>query len=187
MTTQKFYRVNGGSTQLEGVTPDITLPDSYAYLETGERENDYPMPWDKIAPAKYRRVPEYTAALPQVRDLSAARVANSAALQAIDAYAKELRTDRDETEVSLNLEVYTADQKAREIESKEYKDLFEPIADLSSDNLKLDKLQLESADEGKLKRNEDFRDRARKDVQLYETVQIVGDMVRTDARVAERQ
>ena len=39
------------------VTPDIKLPDSYAYLETGERENDYPMPWDKIAPARYTRDP----------------------------------------------------------------------------------------------------------------------------------
>ena len=187
VTTQKFYRVNGGSTQLEGVTPDIILPDSYAYLETGERENDYPMPWDKIAPAKYQRVPEYTASLPAVRDLSAARVADNAAMQAIDEYARELKADRDETEVSLNLETYAADQAEREADSKEYKDLFETIDDLSAENLRLDKLQLENADEGKLKRNEDFIERARKDVQLYEAVQIVGDMIRTDVRVAERQ
>ena len=187
VTTQKFYRVNGGSTQLEGVTPDIILPDNYAYLETGERENDYPMPWDKIAPAKYSRVPEYTAALPKVAALSAERVGQSDALQAIDKYARDLKSDRDETEVSLNLATYAADQKSRAEESEAYKDLFDTIEDLQADNLKLDKLQLENADEGKLDRNQDFIKRARKDVQLYETVKIVGDMIRTDSRVAERR
>ena len=52
-TTQKFYRINGGSTQLEGVSSDIAMPDRYAYLKMGERDTDNAMPWDKIDPATY--------------------------------------------------------------------------------------------------------------------------------------
>ena len=40
MTTQKFYRINGGSTQLKGVVPDIILPDTYHYIKTGEKDYD---------------------------------------------------------------------------------------------------------------------------------------------------
>lgn len=186
VTTQKFYRVNGGSTQLEGVTPDIRLPDSYAYLETGERENDYPLQWDKIAPARYSRTPDYTAKLSEVRDRSEARTRTAPAFRAIDLYAKELRAERDETEVSLKLDDFKRDQKQRNEESKKYRELFKEIKDLEAYNLKLDKLQLESADEGKAKRNEDFIERVRKDLHLYETVQVLNDLVKTDIRIAQR-
>jgi len=40
-TTQKFYRINGGSTQLEGVSSDIVMPDRYAYLKMGERDVEF--------------------------------------------------------------------------------------------------------------------------------------------------
>ncbi len=49
VTMQKFYRINGGTTQLKGVIPDITLPDPYAYIDMGEKELDFPLPWDEIA------------------------------------------------------------------------------------------------------------------------------------------
>ena len=186
VTTQKFYRVNGGSTQLEGVTPDILLPDSYAYLETGERENDYPLQWDKIAPADYVRTPAYVASLDEVRNRSTERIKENPVFQAIDNYARELRTERDETQVSLNLAEYTADQTVRSAESKAYKALFKAIDDLEVMNLKLDKLQLEGADEGKIGRNEDFIERVKKDIHLYEAVLIVNDLVETDVKVAER-
>jgi carboxyl-terminal processing protease len=54
LTTQKFYRVNGGSTQFKGVMSDIVVPDLYSYLDEGEKESDYPLKWDEIQPARYR-------------------------------------------------------------------------------------------------------------------------------------
>ena len=57
ITNQKFYRINGGATQLKGVMPDVILPDPYAFIEVGEKEMDYPMPWDEIMKATYD---EYT-------------------------------------------------------------------------------------------------------------------------------
>lgn len=48
LTFQKFYRVNGGSTQLKGVVPDIIMPDSYEYLKIREKDNPNSLPWDAI-------------------------------------------------------------------------------------------------------------------------------------------
>ena len=53
LTIQKFYRINGGSTQLEGVKPDIILPSRYTYMEIGEKEYSNPLPYDQIPKANY--------------------------------------------------------------------------------------------------------------------------------------
>ena len=53
-TTQKYYRINGGSTQLEGVKSDIVLPNRYSYMDMGEKDQDNPLPWDEIQPATYK-------------------------------------------------------------------------------------------------------------------------------------
>ena len=54
ITTDKFYRINGGSTQLEGVKSDIVFPGRYSYIETGEQAQDNPLSWDQISPADYQ-------------------------------------------------------------------------------------------------------------------------------------
>lgn len=53
LTFQKFYRINGGSTQLKGVVPDIVMPDTYEYLEFREKDNSNSLPWDEIPKADY--------------------------------------------------------------------------------------------------------------------------------------
>ena len=52
-TTQKYYRINGGSTQLEGVKSDVVVPNRYSYIDIGERDQENPLPWDKIDSADY--------------------------------------------------------------------------------------------------------------------------------------
>ena len=52
-TTQKFYRINGGSTQLGGVKSDVVVLDRYSYIDIGERDQEKTLAWDKIAPAEY--------------------------------------------------------------------------------------------------------------------------------------
>ena len=52
-TTQKFYRINGGSTQLEGVKSDVVVPDRYSYIDIGEKDQENPLPWDKIDAVDY--------------------------------------------------------------------------------------------------------------------------------------
>jgi carboxyl-terminal processing protease len=57
MTTQKFYRVSGESTQYRGIVPDIVLPDRGKYNEYGERYLDYSLPWDSIDPVDHKEWP----------------------------------------------------------------------------------------------------------------------------------
>ncbi len=54
LTFQKFYRVNGGSTQLKGVVPDIIMPDTYEYLKIREKDNPNSLPWDAIPQTAYQ-------------------------------------------------------------------------------------------------------------------------------------
>jgi len=63
VTIQKFYRVNGGSTQLKGVSPDVQLPGYFSFDEQGEKDLDYPMEWDRIPSATYKgwkNAPDYS-------------------------------------------------------------------------------------------------------------------------------
>lgn len=53
LTFEKFYRVNGGSTQLKGVSSDVVIPDTYEYLKLREKDNPNALKWDEIAPADY--------------------------------------------------------------------------------------------------------------------------------------
>lgn len=55
LTIQQFYRINGESTQLKGISPHIILPDRYQYIESHEKELDHALPWDKIAPLTYKK------------------------------------------------------------------------------------------------------------------------------------
>ncbi|MDX5436106.1 MAG: carboxy terminal-processing peptidase, partial [Pontibacter sp.] len=91
LTTQKFYRINGGTTQLRGVTPDVVLPDAYAYLEFGEKEQDYPLPFDEIAPAKYKPWNSGKLNLQQVKAHSQQRVARNNSFELIEESAERLK------------------------------------------------------------------------------------------------
>ena len=53
VTIQKFYRVNGSSTQYKGVEPDIVLPNLFEHIKSGERYLDYSLPWDSIDPVEF--------------------------------------------------------------------------------------------------------------------------------------
>ncbi|MBR3696492.1 MAG: carboxy terminal-processing peptidase, partial [Akkermansia sp.] len=85
VTVQKFYRINGASTQKKGVESDIVLPMSTAALQLGEAELDYVMPYDEILPASgYVKDGRIARILPELSKRSAARVAADKDLQ----YAK---------------------------------------------------------------------------------------------------
>ena len=121
-TTQKFYRINGGSTQLEGVSSDIVMPDRYAYLKMGERDVDNAMPWDKIDPAAYS-VWEKNANFNQAIVNSKKRIAQSSQFQLIEENAKWIDSRSTDNTYSLNLEKFKIAQNAIEEKAKKYKPL----------------------------------------------------------------
>jgi carboxyl-terminal processing protease len=75
VTVQKFYRINGGSTQVKGVAPDIQLPDRLAFLESGEQYTEYALPWDTVTSVPFQQW-EMRPDIVKLRHLSQVRVAN---------------------------------------------------------------------------------------------------------------
>ncbi|MDD3771036.1 MAG: carboxy terminal-processing peptidase [Weeksellaceae bacterium] len=119
LTIQKFYRINGGSTQLRGVTPDITMTDLLTYANISESSSEDALPWDQIKATKFDPW-ETTYDLEKIKAKSEARLNKSAYLQLIDEaahYYKELeKIDR----IPLNIEKYKADRKQKELKSKTF-------------------------------------------------------------------
>tara|TARA_R110000765_G_scaffold32685_5_gene75602 strand:- start:3002 stop:5107 length:2106 start_codon:yes stop_codon:yes gene_type:complete len=127
ITTQKFYRINGGSTQLEGVKSDIVVPDRYSYIDLGERDQSNPLGWDKITPADYKAWDGYIDYEKTIAD-SKKRMASSQQIKLIEENAKWLKAEQDETEISLNFEVYK-EEKDKDKEQSEY---FKRLTDYDS-------------------------------------------------------
>jgi len=84
MTIAQFFRVNGGSTQLKGVTPDIRFPSAFDADEFGEAGLDNALPWVSIEPAAYRPTDRVRGLLPELQRRHAARAAASADFQELD-------------------------------------------------------------------------------------------------------
>ncbi len=100
ITIEQFFRVNGGSTQLEGVKPDIVLPDPSGHIESGERELEHAIPWSQIDPAPHGNWP-VTWKLDVLAAKSAVRVAKHPVLAKIAAATKVLKARRDDTRIPL--------------------------------------------------------------------------------------
>ena len=116
-TIQKFYRINGGSTQREGVLSDIVLPDRFAYFDTGERDEPEALPWDKIEAATYNTT---GANFDVVLANSKKRVEKNPEFNLIDAYAKWNFERKDDKEVSLNYTIYKKELAELEAKNKTY-------------------------------------------------------------------
>ncbi|MEM0519515.1 carboxy terminal-processing peptidase [Aequorivita flava] len=119
ITSQKFYRVNGGSTQLEGVKSDVVMPDRYSYIDVGERDYDNPLPYDKIDAAKYNIWDGYID-YDETIEKSNARMEQNAHLKLIDDNARWIKERRDEKTVNLNYKMYSADIAQRKEETKRF-------------------------------------------------------------------
>ncbi|MDP2686735.1 MAG: carboxy terminal-processing peptidase [Aequorivita sp.] len=119
ITSQKFYRVNGGSTQLEGVKSDVVMPDRYSYIDIGERDYPNPLPYDKIDAAKYDVWDGYID-YDETIQKSKARMAQNEQLGLIDDNAKWIKERRDEKEVNLNFKDYSAEIAQRKDETKRF-------------------------------------------------------------------
>ncbi|OSY87493.1 peptidase S41 [Tenacibaculum holothuriorum] len=123
MTIQKFYRINGGSTQIEGVYSDISLPSRFSYMDFGERDLDGALKWDKVPQAKYTATNSYSNFGDVVYN-SKQRVMNDTKFQKINEYAKWLRKNQDEKEYSLNYNAFKKESEKRTEEGKRFKDVF---------------------------------------------------------------
>lgn len=130
ITIQKFYRINGGSTQMEGVHSDIMLPSRYSYMEIGERDSKNALKFDKVAPANYALWNNYEN-YGLVINNSKKRIENSKYFKLIDENAKWLKSSQDDSLAYLNYAAYKNDLESRKNESLKFKDLAEYTSDLT--------------------------------------------------------
>ncbi len=120
MTIQKFYRVNGGSTQIEGVYSDIAMPSRYSYMKFGERDLDGALAWDKVPQANYKQTNSYSNFNDVVYN-SKQRIASDSKFKLINTYAKWLKENQDETSYSLNYKKFLKENKEKEEEAKKFR------------------------------------------------------------------
>ncbi len=180
MTTQKFYRVNGGSTQLEGVKSDIIMPDRYSYIEVGERDYDNPLPYDKITPAEYQVWPGYIDFQVTI-DRSNQRLAQNVQVQLIEDNARWIKKTQDEKELSLSFAVYQEEMDQREQENNR----FDAIKEYNNNLVYKSSIQ----DSLTIKQDTTMREQHRrwhkslaKDVYVEEAVNILADLKMNNIR-----
>ncbi|MEO1624731.1 MAG: carboxy terminal-processing peptidase [Bacteroidota bacterium] len=176
LTIQKFYRVDGGSTQLKGVVPDIILPDRYHYFDMGEKENEYAMEWTQIPSVRYAQNVTRLSKLEEIKAKSATRVAENATFAKVLDNAKRLKDQSELSAYSLNMDAFKADEQAREEAANKFKDMFKPIDGLAVTNLEVDMTDIES-DESKKARNDEWIKGIKKDIYIEETLAIMGDLM----------
>ena len=177
ISVQKFYRVNGGSTQLKGVNSDIVLPDSYHFIDRGEKEYENALAWDEIAPEEYGQSVVQLDHLDEIRRNSNARVEQSQDFQLILENAQRLKENRDMSSFPLSTDKFVAMMEARDQESEKFKGLMkDDIDNLYISNLEVDKETIASNDSKKA-RNEEWVKGLKKDIYLVETLNIMKDMI----------
>ena len=121
-TTEKFYRITGKSTQLEGVKSDVVAPDQYAYVDIGEKDEYNPLVWDQIAAAPFTSWSGYEN-FSQTIQSSNKRVKENNLFQLIDKNARWIREQQDKDDFSLNLDQFSSTIDQDEATAEEFKAL----------------------------------------------------------------
>jgi len=173
-TIQKYYRINGGSVQLEGVKSDIVIPNRYTYIDFGEKEQDNPLEWDEITPVEY--TPwinnfDYSSAIQK----SKLRIESNEYLKLIDENAKWIKSIRDTEEFSLNYFNYTDKIEADELTSKVFDKLKDFKTNLEFKSLPYEVVLFEKDSTLKLKRTRWHKNLA-KDLYIDEALNVLGDL-----------
>lgn len=173
-TTQKFYRINGGSTQLEGVSSDIVMPDRYAYLKMGERDVAHAMPWDKIDAANYT-VWDKTANFNKAIVNSKERIAKNSQFRLIEENAKWIDSRSEENTYSLNIDKFKIAQNSIEEKAKKYKPISEYKNALRFSSLPSE--LVETSKDSVLKEKRDrWHEGLAKDIYVEEALNVLDDL-----------
>ncbi|MBB4119393.1 carboxyl-terminal processing protease [Mesonia hippocampi] len=174
ITMQKFYRINGGSTQLEGVKSDVVVPDRYSYIDVGEKDMNNPLPWDQIQPAKYEKWKGYSDFKETIAQ-SIKRMAESKQLRLIDESARWIKKQRDETTYALSYEAFKIDTEAREKQAKHFEKIDDYETNLSFKSLPYE-IALMKTDSTLTKKRERWHTSLSKDVYVEEAVNVLNDL-----------
>jgi carboxyl-terminal processing protease len=161
-TVQKFYRINGGSTQRKGVTPDIVFPAFTDFMELGESELPNSLPWDEIESLNPTSAHDISPSLGAIKERARARTSQDQEFLAFEATVKRYGEIRKMKTMSLN-------RAKRETLQKEEEGLSKKIRQATSTTRRR-----------RSKPNDDDDGPPPKDFVLEEAVRITGDLARLE-------
>lgn len=174
MTVAQFFRINGGTTQLRGVTPDISLPALSDEDTFGESSFDNALPWTQIKPANYAPVGDLSGLVPLLSKRHDQRVRSNRDYQYLLEDINELNSLRHENRISLNEAARRKERETQETRLKlratdrsnrASKETFEDDGLQSNERALDSELAIEKADQNA------------RDVLLDETAHILSDEV----------
>ena len=183
LTLQKFYRINGGSTQLRGVSSDIVLPDLLEYYKVREKDNPDALPWDEIQKADYTPW-KYAYDVSVIKSASNERMKSNPTFNLIRDDAEWIEKQNDKT-YPLNLEKYRDEQKQIKATQKQIETLNKLPKQMNVVGLPQDADKY-AADKEKQKRYDQWLKNLSTDVYLDEAVKVEDDMV-TQKNLVYRQ
>ena len=175
LTTDKFYRINGGSTQLEGVKSDIIFPNRYSFIEIGEKDQENPLPWDFIGSAQFS--PSDTKNnFEYVQNQSNKRIVSNTYLNLLKEEAKWVKEQQDQYKYSLNYSEFVRNRDSIVKISKKFDKIGNYRSDLIIDWIEEDRLEIDVNNSFKEKRAR-WKETLIKDIQLNEAINILSDIV----------
>lgn len=183
LTLQKFYRIDGGSTQLKGVESDIAIPDIFEYTPLREKDNTDALEWDEIEKISYQPW-KYKLNLETVTAASKKRLANNEAFNEIKTTTKWL-AEQNKNETSLNLDKHISqqDEIMKKVRSLEKVTRLEDTMTVKAIQSDLRKLEY---DEGQLDRFKSWIKNISSDIYVNETVNVLHDMIAQEKLVYNR-
>lgn len=174
LTTQKFYRISGGSTQLKGVESDVVVPDRYSFIDIGERDYDNPLPYDKIPEADYNSWDGYDD-LDEVVKASQKRMDTNQQIALIEEQAKWIKMQRERNDFPLNFNAYKTLMEENDKEA----DKFEKITGYKN-SLVFESLASEikafETDEALKDKRENWHKSLQKDIYVEEAIYVLEDL-----------
>ncbi|XVJ65555.1 MAG: carboxy terminal-processing peptidase [Lacibacter sp.] len=174
LSLQKFYRINGGSTQLKGVASDIVLPDQYEYLKLREKDEPAALPWDEIASTQYKAWSNGYS-FTEIIERSNERIKQNKAYTSIKEYSNWLEKYNDKV-FSLKLDKFRQEKQQLNNTIRAIDTLTKLPAELNISNLNAD-LAAIGEDIQKKERNTAFLRVRKTDLNLGETINIMSDMI----------
>lgn len=185
LTFEKFYRVNGGSTQLKGVTPDVVLPDVYEYIKFREKDNPSALAWDQIPQADYKQSTDINWS--EIQKKADERITTSTAFAGIKKNTDWLSKNT-ERAYELNIDAYKKQQAILRNTVKQDDTLTKLPTPMDMKPVEVDKDKFfNNADKAKGDRYQQWLKSVQKDLYIDETVNIVRDIINAKGQVTVKQ
>ncbi len=175
LTTQKYYRINGGSVQLEGVKSDVKVPGRFSFIDVGEKDKDNPLPYDEIDAADYtpwENYFDYNATINKSKE----RMSNNPQLNLIEENAKWVKSKIDETVFSLNYEKYKAKLDLNEEEAKRFDAISDYKTNLTFESHAYEKSLFEKDTTDLKEKRERWHESLAQDIYIEEALNVLEDL-----------